>query len=140
MEAYNLIPFVGTIAPFLAAIFIILIIFISKTKREKYRNEVLKAAIEHGRELPPDFFQKPEIPSEFFKKQEKSKSNLLTTSLFFLSFGIGIGIFFYFFFAGMGERLQYASVGFIFIFIGIGQLIAYLIEQKQKKAGEQEGV
>jgi hypothetical protein len=28
----------------------------------------------------------------------------------------------------------------IFIFIGIGQLIPYLIEQKQKKSSDQEGI
>lgn len=125
-----LIPIFGIVFSFVTPIAIVLIIFLNKTKQEKYRNEVLKAAIEQGRELPADFF----------KQQEKPKENLLRTSTFFLAFGIGIGIFFYLFFTPTGEGLKFASIGLIFIFIGIGQLIAYLIERKQKKAGEQEGV
>ena len=126
----ELIPIFGIVFSFLTPVLIIFIIFLNKTKQEKFKNEVLKAAIEQGRELPPDFF----------KQAEKSKESLLRTSTFFLAFGIGIGIFFYFFFAASGEGLKFASIGLIFIFIGIGQLIAYLIEQKQKKSGEQEGV
>ncbi|MCX6307611.1 MAG: DUF6249 domain-containing protein [Bacteroidia bacterium] len=125
-----LIPIFGIVFTFLTPIVIILIIFLSKTKQEKYKNEVLKAAIEQGRELPTDFF----------KPAEKPKESLLRTSLFFLAFGIGLSIFFYFFFAPQGDGWKFASIGLIFIFVGIGQMIAYLIEQKQKKAGEQEGV
>jgi hypothetical protein len=138
MDSHVLISIVGTVAPFLAAIFIILIIFLSKTKREKYRNEVLKAAIENGRELPSDIFKHPEIPAEAFMKHEKAKANLLTTSLFFLGFGIGISLAFYFFFADQGEGLKFASIGLVFIFVGLGQLVAYQVERKQKKSGEQE--
>lgn len=132
MESYEdlLIPIFGIVFSFLTPIAIILIIFLNKTKQEKYRNEVLKAAIEQGRELPADLF----------KQQEKPKENLLRTSTFFLAFGIGIAIFFYLFFAPTGEGLKFASIGLIFLFIGIGQLIAYLIERKQKKSGEQEGI
>lgn len=130
MEANDLIPIVGTISPFLCAILIILIIFLFKTKQDKSKNDVLKAAIEHGREFPPDFFKKPEKP----------KTNLLTSALFFLGFGLGIGIFFYCFFAQQGQGFKFASIGLIFIFIGLGQLVAYLVERKQKKSGEQEGV
>lgn len=125
-----LIPIFGIIFSFMTPMVIILIIFLSKTKQEKYRNEVLKSAIEQGRELPPDFF----------KQTVKPKESLLRTSTFFLAFGIGLGIFFYFFFADQGQGLKFASIGLIFIFIGIGQLIAYLLEQKQKKSGEQEGI
>lgn len=132
MESYEdlLIPIFGIVFSFITPIAIILIIFLNKTKQEKYRNEVLKAAIEQGRELPADFF----------KQREKPKENLLRTSTFFLAFGVGIGIFFYFFFAPTGNGLRFASIGLIFLFIGIGQLIAYLIERKQKKSGEQEGL
>ncbi len=130
MDVNEIIPIVGIVATFSTPIIIILIIFLTKMKQEKYRNEVIKTAIEQGRELPADLF----------KLQEKPKESLLRTSTFFLAFGIGIGIFFYFFFAASGESLKFASIGLIFIFIGIGQLIAYLIEQKQKKSGEQEGI
>lgn len=132
MDSTNelLIPIFGIVFTFLTPIIIILIVFLNKTKQEKYRNEVLKAAIEHGRELPADFF----------KQQEKPKENLLRNATFFLAFGVGISIFFYFFFAPTGESLKFASIGLIFLFIGIGQLIAYLIERKQTKSGEQEGI
>jgi len=130
MDISYLIPIFGIVFSFMTPVLIILIIFLNKTKQEKSRNEVLKAAIEHGRDLPPDFF----------KSQENPKDGLLRKSTFFIALGIGIGIFFYFFFAAQGEGLKFASIGLIFIFIGLGQLIAYLIEQKQKKSGEQEGV
>lgn len=130
MDVHNIIPIVGIIATFSTPIIIILIIFLTKMKQEKYRNEVIKTAIEQGRELPADLF----------KLQEKPKENLLRTSTFFLAFGVGISIFFYFFFAASGESFKFASIGLIFIFIGIGQLIAYLVEQKQKKSGEQERI
>lgn len=132
MVSYSelLIPIFGIVFSFMTPIAIILIIFLNKTKQEKFRNEVLKAAIEQGRELPADFF----------KQQEKPKENLLRTSTFFLAFGVGISIFFYLFFAPTGNGLRFASIGLIFLFIGIGQLIAYSIERKQKKSGEQEGL
>lgn len=130
MDPNNLIPIFGIVFTFLTPVLIILIIFLNKTKQERYRNEVLKSAIEQGRELPADFFKSPEKPKE----------NLLRTSTFFLAFGLGISIFFYLFFMSTGESLKFASIGLIFIFIGVGQLIAYLIERKQKKSGEQEGV
>lgn len=130
MTPDNLIPIFGIVFTFLTPVLIILIIFLNKTKQERSRNEVLKSAIENGRELPADFFQKPEKPKE----------NLLRTSTFFLAFGLGISIFFYLFFTPTGEGLRFASIGLIFIFIGIGQLIAYLIERKQKQSGEQEGI
>jgi hypothetical protein len=128
MDFHNLIPIFGIVATFATPIFIILIIFMHKTRQEKSRNEVLKSAIEHGRELPPDFFKAPEKPKE----------SLLRTATFFLAFGVGIGLFFYLFFTPTGQGLRFASIGLIFIFLGLGQLIAYLIEQKQKKTGEQE--
>lgn len=130
MDTHNLIPIFGIVFTFLTPVLIIFIIFLNKTKQEKFRSEVLKTAIEQGRELPADFF----------KPQQKPKENLLRTSTFFLAFGIGLSIFFYYFFAPQGDGFKYASMGLIFVFIGIGQLIAYLVERKQKKSGEQEGV
>lgn len=127
---YQLIPIFGIVFSFVTPMIIVLIIFLSKTKQEKYRNDVLKAAIEQGRELPPDFF----------KPQQKPKENLLKTGTFFLAFGFGLGIFFYFFFADQGESLKFASMGLIFIFIGIGQLIAYQLERKHKKPSDQDGI
>jgi hypothetical protein len=130
MNSPFLIPIFGIVFSFVAPVLIILIIFLNKTKQEKYKNEVLKAAIEQGRELPPDFF----------KSQKKPKESLLRTATFFLAFGLGLGLFFYFFFADQGQGLKFASMGLIFVFIGIGQLIAYQMEKKQKKSGEQEGL
>ena len=130
MDTPFLIPIFGIVFSFVTPMIIVLIVFLNKTKQEKYRNEVLKAAIEQGRELPPDFFKTPQKPKE----------NLLRTATFFLAFGLGLGLFFYFFFADQGQGLKFASMGLIFVFIGIGQLIAYHIEKKHKKSGEQEGV
>jgi high-affinity Fe2+/Pb2+ permease len=120
----------GIISPFLCAVLIVLIIFLFKTQQEKSRNDLMKSAIEHGRDIPADFF----------KKQEKPKGNLLTTSLFFIGFGIGIALAFYFFFMDQGAGFKFASIGLVFLFIGLGQLVAYLVDKKNKKSGEQDGI
>jgi uncharacterized membrane protein len=44
----------GIISPFLTAIIIILIVFISKILRERSRNELIMKAIEHGKEISPE--------------------------------------------------------------------------------------
>jgi len=65
--------YIGELIPifvfsFMTPVIIILIIFLNKTKQEKYKNEVLKAAIEQGRELPPDFFKQAEKPKESLQR------------------------------------------------------------------------
>jgi len=109
----------GIIVPFLTAVLILLIVFLYKAFKEKTRNELIAKAIEHGKDLSPDFFTREEKSSR--------KSDPLTSAL--VSIGIGIGLFLalYFFFGGF----KFAAFGCIPLFIGIGQLVAYLINKNK---------
>lgn len=113
----------GIISPFLTAIIIILIVFISKVLRDRSRNEVIMKALEHGKELSPELLA---------DTRKEKKSDPLTSSLVIIGIGIGIFISLYLFF----NELKYAAFGFIPLFIGLGQLIAYLINKKDGKEME----
>ncbi len=113
---------ISVILPFLTAITIILIVFISKYLRDRSRNQVIMKALEAGKELSPDFFKNAELSNE-------KKSDPLTTAL--VSIGIGIGLFaaLYFFFGGF----KFAAFGLIPFFIGVGQLIAFFVNKNKNQ-------
>ncbi len=115
----------GVISPFLTAVLILLIVFGSKYLRDKSKNEVMKKAIENGVELSPDFFK-----SEFEKtaKTPKIPTDPLTTSLVLIGVGIGVFVALTMFF----NDIKYGAFGFIPLFIGLGQLVAYLINKRNK--------
>ncbi len=108
----------GIIVPFLTAVLIILIVFLSKIYRERSRNELITKAIEHGKDLSPDLFSREEKPSK--------KSDPLTSALVSIGLGVGLCLALYFFFDG----IKFAAFGFIPLFIGIGQLVAYFVNKK----------
>lgn len=111
---------VAVIVPFLTAVSILLIIFVTKYFRDKSRNEVLMKALDKDVELSPEFFQSAQ--------SEKKKSDPLTSALVTIGVGIGLFIALYLFF----NDFKFAAFGFIPLFIGLGQLIGYLINKKQK--------
>lgn len=113
----------AVISPFITAVIILLIIFITKYLRDKSRNEVVAKALEMGKELPVEFFATPES-----KKNEDPLRSAL------ISIGVGIGLFIalYFFF----DNFKFAAFGCIPLFIGIGQLIAYFINKNKEIKGE----
>lgn len=116
----TLIPIFGILMPFLTAIAIILIIYLAKINRERSRNLLIEKAIENGKEISPEFFKSTE--------SAKKPSDPLTSAM--VSIGAGIGLFgaFYFFFDGF----KFAAFGLIPLFIGLGQLVAYFINKKNK--------
>lgn len=122
---YDTIATISVILPFLTAITIILIVFISKYLRDRSRDQVIMKALEAGKELSPDFFKNSDLSRE-------KKSDPLTGAL--VSIGVGIGLFaaLYFFFGG----IKFAAFGLIPLCIGIGQLIAYFVN-KNKVHSEQ---
>lgn len=122
---YDTIATVSVILPFVTAITIILIVFISKYLRDRSRNQVIMKALETGKELSPDFFKNAELSGE-------KKSDPLTGAL--VSIGVGVGLFtaLYFFFGGF----KFAAFGLIPFFIGVGQLVAYFVN-KNKTHSEQ---
>lgn len=110
----------GILVPFTTAVLIIAIIYLAKYFKEKSRNELIAKAIEHGKDISPDLFKSNEKP--------RKPSDPLTSAL--VSIGIGIGLFgaFYFFFDG----LKFAAFGLIPLSIGLGQLVAYFVNKKNK--------
>ncbi len=112
------------ISPFLTAIVIILIIFITKAMRDKSRNQVIMKALEHGTELSP----------ELFRDETKKKKDPLTSALATIGVGIALFISLYLFF---DYQLKYAAFGFIPLFVGIGQLAGYLINKRSGDTREE---
>ena len=95
----------GIISPFLTAIIIILIVFISKVLRERSKNEVIMKALEHGKDLSPELLA---------DRRKEKKSDPLASSLIIIGIGVGIFISLYLFF----NELKFAAFGFIPLFIG----------------------
>ncbi len=110
----------GIISPFLTAIAIILIVFISKVLRDKSRNQVIIKAIEHGKEISPELLA---------DSRKEKKYDPLASSLVTIGVGIGLFVALYLFF----NELKFAAFGFIPLFIGLGQLAAYLINKSKKE-------
>ncbi|MGE4587756.1 MAG: DUF6249 domain-containing protein [Mangrovibacterium sp.] len=111
------------VSPFIAAILIILIIFIAKTLRDKFRNQVLIKAIEKEMELSPELFQ----------NNHKRKMDPLSSALVTIGTGIGLFIALYLFF----NQIKFAAFGFIPLFIGLGQLAGYLLNKKKENQMQQ---
>ena len=113
----NLTEILAVSAPFLTAVLILLIIFLSKFFRERSRNQLLAKAIEHGKDLSPELFVD-------HSKQSK-KSDPLTSALVSIGVGVGLFISLYFFFG----NIKFAAFGCIPFFIGVGQLVAYFVNK-----------
>lgn len=115
-----MVPILGIIAPFLTALLIILIIFVSKVLRDRSKNEVITKALENGVELSPDIFK---------NAPAKKTEDPLTSALVTIGVGIGLFIALYLFF---DQQLKFAAFGFIPLFIGLGQLIGYFVNKRHK--------
>ncbi len=104
--------------PFLTAILIVFFVMYSKRKKEQQFVSLYEKAIESGRELPADFFRRP---------QEDQKSHLLKGMIWF---GVGMGITI----GGlilMGYNSPWAF-GLIPTLVGIAYGISYFVERKNK--------
>lgn len=112
-------------SPFVTAVIILLIIFISKTIRDKSRNQVVMKAIENGVDLSPDIFN---------DQRSRKKYDPLTSSLVTIGTGIGVFTALFIFF---DNELKFAAFGFIPLFIGIGQLVGYIVKKKKDKEENQ---
>lgn len=120
---YQSIGFLSVLLPFVTAIAILLIIFITKHYRDKERNKVIIKAIEAGKDIDPEMFKQPVNPK---------KADPLTSALSAIGAGAGIFAAFYFFFGGM----RFAAFGLIPFFIGIGQLVAYFVNKNKDNTQE----
>ncbi|MGC9151217.1 MAG: DUF6249 domain-containing protein [Microbacter sp.] len=108
-----------TIMPFLTAILIVFIVMYSKRKKEQQLMMLYQKAIESGRDIPEDFFKRPE---------DAPKSYLLK-GLIWTGIGLGLSI------GGlilMGFDSPWAF-GLIPLLVGVAYGISYFVEQKHKK-------
>lgn len=98
---------------------VLIVYFNSKARKERDRlkNEVYLKALETGQPLPEKFFEEP----------EKTKKSPLSGALVML--GLGVGFLLLAIMTGKNGMYFATIVGFI----GLGQLIAYLIEQKKEE-------
>lgn len=113
-----------SIAPFAVPVLIVLIVFASRTITYYSRNKLIAKAIEHGKDLPPNLFEK----DQFEKAHRLSrKADPLTGALVCMGAGIGIFTAFYFFFGGY----KYAAFGCVPFFVGIGLLVAHFANNKK---------
>ncbi|MBB3187391.1 DUF6249 domain-containing protein [Microbacter margulisiae] len=104
--------------PFVTAILIVFFVMYSKRKKEQRLMDLYEKAIESGRDLPADFFKRPE---------EDQKSYLLK-GLVWLAVGIGLSI-------GMLYLMGFNSpwaFGMIPGLVGIAYGISYFVEKKNK--------
>jgi uncharacterized membrane protein YdcZ (DUF606 family) len=111
---------ITVVSPFVTGILIVLIVFISKTLRDKSKNQLIMKAIEHGTEISP----------ELFKEQQRKPRDPLTSALVTIGMGISLFIALFLFF---DYQVKFAAFGFIPLFIGLGQLTAYLINKKNNQ-------
>lgn len=107
-----------SLMPFVTAILIVFFVMSSKRKKEQRLMDLYEKAIESGRDLPADFFKRPE---------EDQKSYLLK-GLIWLAVGIGLSI-------GMLYLMGFDSpwaFGMIPGLVGIAYGISYFVEKKNK--------
>jgi predicted PurR-regulated permease PerM len=107
-----------SLMPFVTAILIVFFIVYYKRKKEARFVDLYEKAIELGRELPADFFRRP---------QEEKNSHLLTGLIWF---GVGIGVTI----GGlilMGFNSPWAF-GLIPSLVGVAYGISYFVEKKGK--------
>jgi cadmium resistance protein CadD (predicted permease) len=118
--------------PILMVIAIIWIKSNSKNKQNQLQAEVYAKAIEHGQELPANFF-------ETLPKEQKKRANPLNIGIILIAVGVGISLFFAVIaWVGVKESMQGAPIGIIPFFIGIGYLLIHFIGKKQAAKNDAE--
>jgi hypothetical protein len=138
-----IIPFAGIIGgcvvPCVVAVFIVWIHTNAKRRRYEVQAELYAKAIEHGQELPKDFFADSE------KNKLKPTETYLHNGLILITVGIGIALFFWF--ASFGDDakdvLKGVGIGCIPAMVGVAYIIIYIItrrrEDRQAKQARDDG-
>ncbi len=131
--------FTGSLAIFgifiFPLLFVVLIVWItSRNGRKKAEAEaqmmrdIYIRAIESGKDIPEGFLLLP----------KKKKANPLQTGIILLSVGIGLSLMTVLSAPEEVSKLQAAAVGILPAFIGLGFLVVYFIQRKQKTSGDEE--
>jgi hypothetical protein len=114
-----LVPIVAIVMVFGMPIAIVLAVLRYRTNRQKAVNEMVMKLADKGQAIPP----------ELFLEQGHKRRSEVSTGLSLV--GAGVGLMGFFWFAGAEEAI---GIGFIPLMIGVGQLIAWKIEQQRKDA------
>jgi len=107
-----------SLMPFFTAILIVFLVMRYKRQKEQRFMALCEKALEAGRDLPDNFFKKP---------QEETQSHLLKGMIWV---GVGVGVT-YGALELMGDHSPW-GFGLIPAFIGVAYIISYFIEKKNK--------
>ena len=113
-----LVPLVAVIMVFGMPIVIVLAVLRYRANRQRLINEMVLKLADKGQPIPPELFLEPG------KKRKSEVSSGLS------QIGAGVGLMGFFWFVDATEGM---GIGFIPLMIGVGQLIAWKIEQNRKE-------
>lgn len=116
----------GTVTPFVAITIIVFIILYFRSRTQKHKYELLRKAIELGRDIPENFF------NEASKQAPKNK---LESAFMFLGIGLGVALLGLF----SPDLASFAvPAGAIPFLMGVGKLLAIRIERRQQTRANPE--
>lgn len=113
------IPLFAILMVFGMPVVVVLAVLRHRANRQKSINELVLKLADRGQPIPPELF----LESGRKRKSEVSSGLSLV--------GAGIGLMGFFWFAGAEEAI---GIGFVPLMIGVGQLIAWKIEQSRRDA------
>lgn len=112
-----LLPLLAVLMVFGMPIVIVLAVLRYRAQRQKSINDMVLKLADKGQPIPPELFLEPG------RKRKSDVSSGLSLV------GAGLGLMGFFWFAGAESAI---GIGFIPLMIGVGQLIAWKIEQGRK--------
>lgn len=112
-----LLPLLAVLMVFGMPIVIVLAVLRFRAQRQKSINDMVLKLADKGQPIPPELFLEPG------RKRKSDVSSGLSLV------GAGLGLMGFFWFAGAESAI---GIGFIPLMIGVGQLIAWKIEQGRK--------
>ncbi|MCX7071624.1 MAG: DUF6249 domain-containing protein [Gammaproteobacteria bacterium] len=112
-----LLPLLAVLMVFGMPIVIVLAVLRYRAQRQKSINDMVLKLADKGQPIPPELFLEPG------RKRKSDVSSGLSLV------GAGLGLMGFFWFAGAESAI---GIGFIPLMIGVGQLIAWKIEQARK--------
>lgn len=119
----NSITTISVIGAFIMPVIIVILflVFNYKNKKEKYR--VAEKAIELGREIPQDFFNQETKVVDTTIRQKGIKKLFLGLGLFIFLLAV--------------VNFEISTIGLLISFIGLGQIIIFYTEQRDKRCSGQ---
>lgn len=98
-------------------IFIVLIVYYSKYKNKKAKYDLLKVALQAGKDIPEGLYD-----------SNPKKTNMMTRGISNIAIGLGVGIFLW----ALTDKFGLGCIGFIITIIGIGQVVIHIVTNPQE--------